>query len=147
MDTWLMDIYYTPRTNTWRDQLSPSRHSEYVLPTNNPRIKIYFSSHTDIRKLESYGLRNIYSFFPDGDNEQEEIKDFISTQRDKNKKRLFSQWTLITTLIEKMLEIKLMLIKQLINPIRFWFRFHKRFNLIFFFIVNYRSYCFFFYFF
>ncbi|AFP76253.1 hypothetical protein HFMG06CAA_5434 [Mycoplasmoides gallisepticum CA06_2006.052-5-2P] len=98
MNTWLMDIYYTPRTNTWRDQLSPSRHSQYVLPTNNPRIKIYFSSHTDIRKLESYGLRNIYSFFPDGDNEQEEIKDFIFTQRDKNKKRLFSQWTLITNI-------------------------------------------------
>lgn len=100
-DKWipdLMDIYYTPRTNTWRDTLSPNRHSQYILPTNNPRIKIYFSSHTDIRKLESYGLRNIYSFFPDGDNEQEEIKDFIFTQRDKNKKRLFSQWTLITNI-------------------------------------------------
>ncbi|AFP76337.1 putative hypothetical protein domain protein [Mycoplasmoides gallisepticum CA06_2006.052-5-2P] len=29
-----------------------------------------------------------------------------------------------------------------INGSWFWFRFHRRFNLIFFFIVNYRSYCF-----
>ncbi|QZE12462.1 hypothetical protein [Mycoplasma sp. Ms02] len=95
---------YDPTTNTWsnKDQKFYNRATQYILPSdllqkyNIDRYRIFFSENHYVDLLKRTGLKNIFPFFKTETSKT--IKDLIFTTRDKNKKRISTYWSKITSL-------------------------------------------------
>lgn len=95
------ETYFNKQNNVFENNLTEiNRNTQYLIPTFYAGFNIFFSDSSAVSKYTSHGFKNIYNFFdPKNSNlTHKEIKDYIFSARDINKKRYMTHWSSITGL-------------------------------------------------